>query len=158
MDKIQNGTNMSTWNAYYVMYSNNSPFNLLQGRLRIPKAGGQGFLWGRHLCICTVYSSPVVGFGLQTSLSSVMLICGSVGKFFWTKMSTTGVSSRGLRGEPPLLKFLLIFGGLAPLKLLHWLGFSESIGLVSKVLCSIVHCYMVIEAFLLADYTISVLN
>ena len=44
----------------------------------------------------------------------------------------TGMISRG--AEHPLLKFLLILGGSAPLKLLHWLDFSESIGLASKVL------------------------
>ena len=60
--------------------------------------------------------------------------------------------------EPLLLNFLLILGDSAPLKLLHWLSFSESIDLASKVLCSIVHCCMVIEAFLIVDYTISVLN
>ena len=68
----------------------------------------------------------------------------------------------GLRGaEPPLLRCLLMLGGgggSAPLKLLHWLGFSEFIGLASKVLWSAVLCYMVIEAFLIVDYTISVLN
>ena len=61
-------------------------------------------------------------------------------------------------GGAPLLKFLLFLGGSAPLKLLHWLGFSEFIGLASKVLSTFVHCYMVIEAYLIVDYTISVLN
>ena len=67
--------------------------------------------------------------------------------------------SRGAQGaEPPLLKVLLILGAQFPRKLLHWLGFSEFFGLASKVLCSIVHCYMVIEALLIVNYTISVLN
>ena len=46
-----------------------------------------------------------------------------------------GVISRGLRGaEPPLLKFLLILRGSAPLEFLHWLSFSEFIRLASEVL------------------------
>ena len=64
----------------------------------------------------------------------------------------------GLRGRSPLVKISAHFGGSAPLKLLHCLGFSEFIGLASKVLWSTVRCYMVIEAFLIVDYTISVLN
>ena len=47
---------------------------------------------------------------------------------------------------------------LSPLTLLNWLGLSEFIGLASKVLSSIVHCYMVIDTSLIVDYTISVLN
>ena len=43
-----------------------------------------------------------------------------------------GVISRGV--EPPLLKFLLIVGGPAQLGFLHWLNFSEFIGLAFKVL------------------------
>ena len=58
--------------------------------------------------------------------------------------------------EAPLLKFLLMLGGLSPPKTLALAGFSEFIGLTSKVLLSIVHCYMAIEAFLIVDYTISV--
>ena len=46
-----------------------------------------------------------------------------------------GLFLGGRRGaEPPLLKFLLILGGSAPLEFLHWLRFSEFIGLASKVL------------------------
>ena len=42
---------------------------------------------------------------------------------------------RGVQGGGvPLLQCLLSLGGSAPLKLLHWLGFSEFIGLASKVL------------------------
>ena len=59
-----------------------------------------------------------------------------------------------LRGQSPLLKISAHFGGSAPLKFLHWLRFSELIGLASNVLWPIVHCYRVIEAFLIVDYTI----
>ena len=69
-----------------------------------------------------------------------------------------GVISRGAQGVGPLVELSAHIGGSAPLKLLHWLGFSEFIDLASKVICSIVHCYMVIEAFLIVDYIISVLN
>jgi len=37
-------------------------------------------------------------------------------------------------GGASLVKISAHFGGSAPLKLLHWLGFSEFIGLASKVL------------------------
>ena len=71
-----------------------------------------------------------------------------------------GVISRGAQGGgAPLVKISAHVGGAQPpLKLLHWLGFSEFISHASKVLSSTVHCYMVIEAFLIVDYTISVLN
>ena len=39
-----------------------------------------------------------------------------------------------LGGQSPLVKMSAYFGGSAPLKLLHWLGFSEFIGLASIVL------------------------
>ena len=59
----------------------------------------------------------------------------------------------------PLVKISAHVGGLSPpLKLLHWLGFSEFIGFASKVLLSTAHCYMVIDAILIVDFTISVLN
>ena len=45
-----------------------------------------------------------------------------------------GVISRGLRGQSPLVKSSAHFGAEPPLKLLHWLGFLEFIGLISKVL------------------------
>ena len=47
-----------------------------------------------------------------------------------------GVISRGgSGGRSPLVKISAhVGGGSAPLKLLHWLGFSEFIGLASKVL------------------------
>ena len=49
--------------------------------------------------------------------------------------SLPGVISRGAQGGgAPLVKISAHVGGSAPLKLLHWLGFSESIGLASKVL------------------------
>jgi len=38
------------------------------------------------------------------------------------------------RGQSPLVKISAHFGRLSPQKLLHWLGFSEFIGLASKVL------------------------
>ena len=44
----------------------------------------------------------------------------------------SGVISRGLRGWSPLVKISAHFGGSAPLKLLHWLGFSEVTGLAPK--------------------------
>jgi len=47
-----------------------------------------------------------------------------------------GVISRGAqRGRAPLVNISAHVGGggSAPLKLLHWLGFSEFIGLASKV-------------------------
>ena len=73
--------------------------------------------------------------------------------------SNSGVISRGAQGpEPSLLKCLFILGGSAPLEFLHWLSFSEFIGLASKVLWLIVHCYTIIDASLIVDYTISVLN
>ena len=64
----------------------------------------------------------------------------------------------GSGGQSPLVNISAHFGGLSPLEFLHWLSFSEYIGLASKVLWSIVHSYMVIEAFLIIDYTVSVLN
>ena len=46
-----------------------------------------------------------------------------------------GVISRELRGRShPLLKFLLILGGSAPLTFLQWPSFLEFIGFASKVL------------------------
>ena len=80
--------------------------------------------------------------GLQPPDPSASYVYASViersqGRKIHYKMGAhAGVISRGLRGaEPPLLKFLLMLGGAQPpLKLLHWLGFSEFIGLASKVL------------------------
>ena len=71
----------------------------------------------------------------------------------------SGVISRGAQGGgAPLAKISAHFGGgWAPPESLHWLSFSEFIGLASKVLWSIGHCYMVIDAPLLVGYTISVL-
>jgi len=50
--------------------------------------------------------------------------------------SHPGVISRGAQGGgAPLVKISAHAGGAQPpLKLLHWLGFSEFIGLASKVL------------------------
>ena len=44
------------------------------------------------------------------------------------------VISRGLKGWNPLVEISAHFGGLSPPKIMHWLGFSEFIGLASKVL------------------------
>jgi len=46
-----------------------------------------------------------------------------------------GVISRGAQGGgAPLVKISAHFGGLIPPESLHWLSFSEFIGLASKVL------------------------
>ena len=71
---------------------------------------------------------------------------------------SSGVISRGAQeGRAPCYNTCL-FWGLSPPKTLALTWLSEFIDLASKVLWSIVHCYMVIEAFLIVDYTISVLN
>ena len=49
-----------------------------------------------------------------------------------------------LGGGAPLLQLLLNLGGSAPLEFLHWVSFSEFIGLASKVLWSTVDCYFLL--------------
>ena len=70
--------------------------------------------------------------------------------------------SRGLRGRNPLVKIVDHFGGLSPPKnSCIGLALQSLLTLLPKyflLLCSIMHCYVVIETFLIVDYTISVLN
>ena len=71
--------------------------------------------------------------------------------------------SRGLRGRSPLVKILDHFGGAWPLLKILCIGlaFQSLLTLLPMhflLLCSIMHCYVVIETFLIVDYTISVLN
>ena len=74
-----------------------------------------------------------------------------------------GVTSRG--DSERLRPFAKIFdhlGGLSPpRKSCIGLAFQSLLTLLPKyflLLCSIMHCYLVIETFLIVDYTISVLN
>ena len=59
-------------------------------------------------------------------------------------------------GGAPLLKFLIILGGSS-----IGLAFQSLLTLLPKYflpMCSIMHCYVAIETFLIVDYAISVLN
>ena len=73
-----------------------------------------------------------------------------------------GVISRGLRGWSPLAKAFDHFGGLSlPKNSCIGYAFQSLLTLLPKyflLLCSIKHCYVLTETFLIADYAISVLN
>ena len=63
------------------------------------------------------------------------------------------------RGPNPLGKIIDHFGGLSPQNSCIGLAFQSVLTLLSKyfvLLWSILHCCMVIEVFLIVDYTISV--
>ena len=69
---------------------------------------------------------------------------------------------RGSGGQSPLVKIFYHFGGLSPPKN-SCIGpaFQSILSLLPKyflLLCSIMHCHVGIETFLIVDYTISVLN
>ena len=73
-----------------------------------------------------------------------------------------GVISRGLRGaEPHLLKLLFILGLCPPRNSCIGLAFQSVLTLLLKffaLLWSIIHCYMVIETYLIFYYALLVLN
>ena len=65
-------------------------------------------------------------------------------------------------GGAPLVKILDYFGGSAsPKNSCNGLAFQILLTLLPMyflLLCSIMHCYVVIETFLIVDHTISVLS
>ena len=77
-------------------------------------------------------------------------------------MLAVGVISSGFRGAEPPVKIVDHFGGLNPHKnSCIGLAFQSLLTLLPKhflLLCSIMQCYVVIDTFLIFDYTISVLN
>ena len=72
------------------------------------------------------------------------------------------ISREGSGGRAPLAKILDHFGGAQlPKSSCIGLAFQSLLTLLPKyflLLCSIMQCYVVVETFLIVDYTISVLN
>ena len=72
------------------------------------------------------------------------------------------ISRWGSGGGAPLVKVINHFGGLSPQKeFLDWPCFSKFIDLASKAFSITMinyDCYVIIETFLIVDYTTSVLK